>query len=180
MYRNGEGPREVAVPISMFSTLRKELEGEAGTLLTVRALHRAGYEAGLRAAAPLHEEAGGDAFARRQDAFWSLLRTFFQRRGWGTLDHDAVHRGVGVLSSRDWAESVEGDPDPEASCCFSAGFLSGLLSQLAGGAVAVLEVECRTRGGARCSFAFGSEQAIHELYGRLLDGADVEAALHSL
>jgi len=180
MYRNGEGPREVAVPISMFTALRKELESEAGTLLTVRALHRAGYEAGLRAAGPLHDEAGGDAFSRRQDAFWKLLRSFFQKRGWGTLEHARLHRGVGLLSSPDWAEAVDGDEDPEASCCFSTGFLSGLLSQLAGGAVAVLEVECRTRGGAECRFAFGSEQAIHELYGRLLDGADVEAALESL
>ena len=31
-----------------------------------------------------------------------------------------------------------------------------------------------------CDFAFGSEAAIHDLYGRLLEGADVEGALGAL
>ena len=56
-------PREIAVPASVFEALRSELEKDAGTLRTVRAMHHAGYEAGLAAAAALHREAGGDAFA---------------------------------------------------------------------------------------------------------------------
>jgi hypothetical protein len=70
--------------------------------------------------------------------------------------------------------------DADASCCFSTGFLSGLLSELAGGPVAVLEIGCRTRGADACRFAFGSEQVIHDLYGRLLDGADFDGALAAL
>ncbi len=108
------------------------------------------------------------------------LRNYFAKRGWGSISHQSVHAAVGMLVSNDWAEAVDGEPDPDASCCFSTGFLSGLLSQIAGGPVAVLEVECRTRGSASCRFAFGSEGAIHELYGQLLEGGDLESALSTL
>lgn len=172
--------QEVVVPVSVLATIRKELQGEAETLQVVHALHRAGYEAGLQIAWAFHREAGGDAFASSQVEFWSILERFFSKRGWGTLSHRPAHDAVGVLASPDWAEAIEGEVDPEGSCCFSAGLLSGLLSQLAGGPVAVLETECRTRGGASCKFAFGSEAAIHELYGQLLEGTDLDRALAAL
>ena len=91
-----------------------------------------------------------------------------------------MHGAVGFLTSQDWAEANTEDVDPDASCFFSTGFLSGLLSALAGGPVAVLEIGCRTRGGDHCRFAFGSETAIHELYGRLLDGVGLAEALDAL
>ena len=103
------------------------------------------------------------------------------RRGWGTLRHEQAHDAVGLLHSRDWAEPPpDGPTGSDASCGFTTGFLSGLLSALAGGPVAVLEVSCRGRGDDACTFAFGSETAIHELYGHLLDGADMAAALAAL
>ena len=46
--------------------------------------------------------------------------------------------------------------------------------------MAVLEVECRGRGGPSCSFAFGSESAVHELYGHLVDGGNLDGALSAL
>jgi predicted hydrocarbon binding protein len=171
--------QEVVVPVSVLASVRQELEGEAGTLQVVHALHRAGYQAGLTTASTLHREAGGDAFAMSQDEFWSTLQRFFSKRGWGTLSHKPAHDAVGVLTSPNWAEAISG-ADPDGSCCFSTGLLSGLLSQLAGGPVAVLEIECRTRGDASCDFAFGSEAAIHELYGHLLEGTTLEGALAAL
>jgi len=164
----------------VFGSLRAELEKEAGTLPTVHALHHAGYSAGVAASAAFRQQGGADPQSLGQDAFWSKVADFFAKRGWGTLAHGRPHRAVGVLTSADWAEASAGPVDPDASCHFSAGFLSGLLSELAGGRVAVLEVGCRTRGGAACQFAFGSEGAIHELYGRLLEGADLDAALTAL
>lgn len=173
------GPREVAVPVSIFGSLRGELEKEAGTLPTVHALHNAGFRTGSAAAATIGGN-GEDPTTLAQGAFWSRLSDFFAKRGWGTLRHEPAHEGVGVLFSADWAEASEGDLEADASCCFSTGFLSGLLSELAGGPVAVLEVGCRTRGADACRFAFGSEEVIHDLYGRLLDGADFDAALAAL
>ena len=171
-------PREIAVPMSIFGSLRNELEKEAGALPTIHALHNAGYETGATAAASF--AVGGDVTNMGQSAFWARLSEFFSRRGWGTLHQSGEHAGIALLSSPDWAEASPDASDSEASCCFSAGFLSGLLSELAGGPVAVLEVDCRARGDEQCRFAFGSEVAIHDLYGHLLDGTDLEGALAAL
>jgi hypothetical protein len=180
MSRSNGGPKEIAVPISVFGSLRTELEKEFGMLPAVRALHHAGYEAGLAAAATMNQEAGGDSLSLGQPSFWGRLSDYFSRRGWGTLSHRSPHTGVGILTSRDWAEARTDRENPDAGCSFSAGFLSGLLSQLAGGPVAVLEIACRLRGDEACDFAFGSEAAIHSLYGHLLEGADLATALKAL
>jgi predicted hydrocarbon binding protein len=176
----GGTPREIAVPVSIFGSLRAELEKEAGTLPTVHALHHAGYAAGVAAAGSFTGNGEGDPASLGEDAFWSRLSEFFSRRGWGKIQHERPHRAVGILSSTDWAEAADPQGGPEASCHFSTGFLSGILSQLAGGPVAVLEVECRMRGAGACRFAFGSEGAVHELYGRLLDDVDLDGALAAL
>jgi hypothetical protein len=180
MSRNGGGPREIALPISVFGSLRGELEEEAGMLPTVRALHRAGYQAGLAAAGTVNQEAGGNSFSLAESRFWEKLSVYFAKRGWGALTHHPAHPGVGIIKTSDWAEAEVDEVRPDAGCSFSSGFLSGLLSQLAGGPIAVLEVECRMRGSDECDFAFGSETAIHDLYGRLLDGADLDSALAAL
>lgn len=181
MITKGGAPREIAVPVSVFGSLRAELEKEAGTLPTVHALHHAGYAAGVAAAAAWGGGEERDTHALGQGAFWAKLSDFFGKRGWGTLRHEPRHKAVGVLSSTDWAEAAEAEGGPDASCHFSTGFLSGILSELAGGPVAVLEVGCRTRGASACQFAFGSASAIHQLYGRLLDDdADLDGALAAL
>ena len=176
----GGTPREIAVPVSVFGALRTELAKEAGTLPTVHALHSAGYQAGTAAAPTLIPSAGNGASRIGQATFWARISDFFRERGWGTLRHEPVHGAVGFLTSTDWAEANTDEVDPDASCFFSTGFLSGLLSALAGGPVAVLEIGCRTRGEKHCRFAFGSETAIHELYGQLLDGVGLAEALDRL
>ena len=179
MTARGTALREIAIPATAFGSLRAHLEKEAGSLPTVHALHQAGYAAGA-AAAPAVAIGSGDAGALGEDAFWAKLANFFGQRGWGSLRHARPHKAVGLLSSDDWAEATAGDGGPDASCHFSAGFLSGILTELAGGPVAVLEVACRSRGGDACQFVFGSEGAIHELYGRLLETDDLDGALAAL
>ena len=173
-------PREIAVPVSVFRALRSELGKEASALATIHALHHAGYEAGAAATTTFGAGLKGDAGEMTQSAFWTRLVDYFSRRGWGTLSPGLDHPGVGLLTSGDWAEATADDLDPDGSCCFSAGFMSGLLSEVAAGPLAVLEVSCRTRGDAVCQFAFGSERAIHDLYGQLVGGADLDAALAAL
>ncbi len=181
MRTKGTASREVAVPVEALVVLRRELAREVGATVTVEVLHHAGYQAGLHAAASLHAAAGGDATLASEADFWRTLTSFFVKRGWGTLTHTPAHAGVGLLSSPDWAEVGEqGSADEDGSCSFSAGFLAGLLSHVAGGPVAVLEVTCRTRGAPSCVFAFGSEDVINGLYGQLLRGADLHGALAAL
>lgn len=170
------GVKEIAVPITFFTALRRELEKEVGTLPAVRGLHHAGYEAGTEAAAGFSGDQERVAELATSD-FWNRVERFFSRRGWGSIRHEAPHAGVGMLVSGDWVEGSADETDPEGSCSFSTGFLAGLLSTLADGPVAVLEVTCRSRGDDACRFAFGAEAVIHELYGRLLDGSDLGRAL---
>jgi len=170
---------EIVVPATLFGEMRAALEKEAGPLVAVHALHAAGYAAGVAAAAGLRTSPEEDVLALPQDVFWTRLTGFFARRGWGSLAHEPAHQAVGLLTSPDWAEgAVPGGGD--ASCSFTTGFLSGMLSTVAGGPVAVLEITCRARGDGRCSFAFGHATAIHDLYGKLLQGSDVSSALASL
>jgi len=175
-------PRDVALPASIFATLRQELAKEAGALPTIHALHAAGYAAGSAAADGLLGGRDGDGLQTPGGVFWDRLSQALHRRGWGRLEHQAPHEGVGLLVSRDWIEAEEADEEDreQASCSFTSGYLSGLLTAGAGGPVAVLEVSCRARGDDACTFAFGSEGAIHDLYGSLLDGADLDGALASL
>jgi hypothetical protein len=177
MTGRGSAPREIAIPATAFVSLRVHLEKEAGPLPTVHALQHAGYAAGTAAAPAL---VAVDPGTMGEAAFWTKLSDFFGKRGWGSLRHARPHAAVGVLTSGDWAEASDGGGDADASCHFSAGYLSGLLTELAGGPVAVLEVGCRSRGGDTCQFVFGSESAIHELYGKLLEDDDLDRALGAL
>lgn len=172
--------REIAVPVSVFGILRKELARETGTLPAIHALHAAGYAAGAEAAGAFRAVPEEDVGGLAEGVFWTRLAGFFIRRGWGTLVRSTEHPAVGLLTSRDWVESAGAETSEDASCSFSTGFLSGLLTALAGGPVAVLEVSCRGRGDDRCGFAFGSETAVHELYGHLLESGDLAGALIAL
>jgi len=179
MHATNGAPREVALPASVFTTLRRELAREVGDLPAIHALHAAGYAAGADAAPGLRGADGEGLANLGTAAFWARLVAHLTRRGWGRLEHRAVHEAVGLLVSRDWVEAAEEGAE-DASCSFSTGYLSGLLTELAGGPLAVLEVSCRARGDESCTFAFGSEAAVHELYGELLEGRDLEGALAAL
>ena len=174
------GYEEIAMPASVLTSLRRALHDGCGRLATIHALHAAGYDAGTDAVSGFADVAEDGPAAMGEDDFWARLQAFFGRRGWGSMNHAPANDAVGVLSSSDWVEASPDEPDPEASCSFTTGFLCGFLSEVADGPVAVLEVTCRTRGDEACAFAFGSEGAVHELYGKLLDGADLDGALDAL
>jgi len=176
------GTQEVTLPAEVFSTLRRELSREVGPNVALRVLRETGYQAGVQLAVELGATDPELGRAASGTSFWTRIEDHFRRRGWGTLRHDGTHRGVGLLTSSDWSEPFGSGPhpDPEGNCSFSTGLLSGLLTSMAGGPVAVLEVQCRARGDDQCTFAFGSETAIQELYGRLLDGTALDRALAEL
>jgi predicted hydrocarbon binding protein len=173
--------REIVLPASVFGVLRKELGSGTSPLAAIHALHAAGHTSGTDAAEAFLASAGVEVSRLSTDAFWKAVEGFLARRGWGSLRHVDRHEGVGFLVSGDWAEARHAPEDSEeAACSFSNGFLSGFLTRLANGPVAVLEVTCRGRGDESCTFAFGSGDAIHELYGQLLEGEDLDNALAAL
>jgi predicted hydrocarbon binding protein len=169
-------PRQVALPARGLTELRRSLREEVGALASVHALHAAGYAAGADLYQGFLHSAPGEVLAMGTDRFWRQLRRYFHQKGWGELQHEPAHPGVGLLRSSDWAEAEAGT-ETQPSCAFTAGMVSHFLTLAAGGPVAVLEVECVSRGGPYCSFAFGSEATIHQLYGQLLEGSSVDEAL---
>lgn len=171
--------REVALPACGIVNLRKSLRKEVGQLAAVHCLHSAGYASGEGLFQRFQSGLGDDAGTLSQEALWARMDRFFKERGWGSLAHNPLHPGVGAVESRDWAEA-EPDTETQPSCAFSTGMLSSFLTGLAGGPVAVLEVKCASRGDGICTFAFGSETVVHDLYGHLLEGASLSEALDRL
>lgn len=171
--------REVAIPAEALAQLRTALRGEAGDLPTVHALHAAGFEAGGRLFEAFVASLDGGLDGLPQDQFWGRVGAFFRDRGWGSLEHETPHPAIGFLHAPDWAEASPGDED-QPSCAFGSGMLSQFLSRIAGGPVAVLETSCRSAGARGCTFAFGSEDAIHAFYGHLVEGRTVADALSRL
>ena len=167
--------REITVPAWTFSALRDELGNISDKHSSTTLLQKGGYRSGMSASAVFKEGLNSAVLETMQSTFWTHLCDFFSCRGWGTLVVDSDHPGLGFLTSNDWAEAMTAEVDRNASCCFSTGFISGLLSEIVGSPVAVLEAKCRARGDRACEFAFGSEQVVRNLYGQLLMDADPTA-----
>ena len=166
---------EITVPACIFSALRNELGNISGKRSSSKLLQKVGYRAGSSASTLFKEGLDSEVLETRKSAFWAHLCDFFSRRGWGKLVVNSDHPKLGFLTSNDWAEAMTAEADQNASCCFSTGFISGLLSEIAGSPVAVLEAKCRARGDTACKFAFGAEHAVRDLYGQLLVEADPNA-----
>jgi hypothetical protein len=170
---------DIRIPAQSLPQLRRSLREEVGPLAATQALHGAGYATGDLLFDAFSEHLSGPAAETGADALWTALSDFFSSRGWGSLAHHSAHPAIGVLRSEDWAEA-DASSESQPSCAFSTGLFSSLLSRVAGGPVAVLEVECRSRGDDACAFAFGSEPAIQHIYARLLEGADLQEAVSTL
>ncbi|MGQ0561822.1 MAG: V4R domain-containing protein [Gemmatimonadota bacterium] len=184
MPRPGSRPPELAIPVASLAALRRALADEVGSDAAARALAAAGHAAGdalfSQLVAASTEGAAPSVADMSENAFWRRLSQLFSGRGWGTLAHVSVHGGVGALEAADWVEADASAGATRPSCFFSTGMLANLLGNAAGAPIAVLEVECRSQGGARCRFLFGSSEAMHAVYERVGSGQSVDAALTDL
>jgi len=98
------------------------------------------------------------------------LGGFFREDGWGTASTEIVAPGILAFDTPDWFEAET--RDAEYPCChFSAGMLSDFFTRLSGQAAAVLEVECRATGQARCRYLVGSPEMLTWVYEGMADGA---------
>ncbi len=174
-------PAEVVIPAACIAALRESLTEQIGPDAAARALQRAGHAAGDAFHALLAAEADDATGASmREDLFWRRLGEMFASRGWGRLDHDRPHPGVGSLASGDWAESDPAGGGERPSCFFTTGLLANLLGHVAGREVGVFEIECRSAGDDRCHFLFGGTQALRGVYESLLQGSSSGEALARL
>jgi predicted hydrocarbon binding protein len=171
-------PRELTLPVRALAALRRAIVEEVGEETAARILRNAGGAAGDA----LHEMLNRDTAVQGwdQDSFWRTLADFFGNRGWGRVSHDQPHPGVAALESADWVEADPAGAEARPSCFFATGMFANLLARQAGQPVAVLEVECRSRGDLRCRFLFGAQETLQALYDSVADGVAVDEALSSL
>jgi predicted hydrocarbon binding protein len=104
------------------------------------------------------------------------LSAFFAGLGWGHLS--VVQLGAALaVDAAQWAEADPESGTVSPACHVTAGMLAGLLGRLAGGHVAVMEIECRSRGDERCRFLAGSPETLQAVYDGATAGRDYRDVL---
>ncbi len=185
MGRTGSRPSELALPVASLAAIRQSLTKTVGADEAARALRAAGHAAGDAVYAALTQPFGTDPGNRNEpadlkaSAFWRRISQLFSTRGWGTLTHADMHDGVASLETTNWVEAEPGTTS-RPTCFFTTGLLANLLGQAAGADIAVLEVECRSRGDQQCRFVFGAPETIDAMYERLRSGASVDDSIAAL
>lgn len=111
------------------------------------------------------------------ETFEQRLSEFFRESGWGTVSIGTLDDVVATLDSADWGESDAGSSYPQPSCHITTGMFADLFGRLAGAPVAVLEVECRSAGDARCRFLVGSPEVMDAVYDEMGRGAGYADAI---
>jgi predicted hydrocarbon binding protein len=108
--------------------------------------------------------------------FGEVLADFFAEQGWGRLT--AAQLGpVLALDSTEWAEALDVSQSEFPSCHLSCGLLADFLGRISRDLVAVMEVECRSRGERRCRFLAGAPETLSILYDRMAEGMGYQEAL---
>ena len=105
------------------------------------------------------------------------LSQFFVEQGWGTLSAQTLGGTVLALDSAEWAEASDDGRGEFPSCHLTCGLLADFFGRLSDGLVAVMEVECRSRGDARCRFLAGAPETLSALYDRMAQGSSYTDAL---
>jgi len=147
----------------------------------VTILQEAGYAAGeaiYKAFATwLPEHTGVDSPGNLDaDLLAETLSEFFTSGGWGTVTMTPVGTGALAVDSNDWAEAEPASAQ-SPMCFFTAGMLADFLGRLSAETVAVMEVECRSRGDARCRFLSATPEVLEKVYNEMTNGRSYAEAL---
>ncbi len=106
-----------------------------------------------------------------------VLGEFFADQGWGRLNATPLGPAVLALDSAEWAEALDERQGEFPSCHLSCGLLADFLGRMSQELVAVMEVECRSRGESRCRFLAGSPETLGILYDQMARGTGYLEAL---
>lgn len=175
------GSKMLQIPARLLPALGRTASSELSAIDAVQALRDVGLEAGSALFTEFEGHLNGDNGLEEigPDEFWNRLGEFFEQAGWGRMEYQQLNGGVGLLSSMDWAEATP-DGAAQPTCHITTGILSELLSRTADSDVAILEVECRSRGDERCGFAVGSSDTLGSIYERLREGTTFSDAVGAL
>ncbi len=109
-----------------------------------------------------------------------VLSDFFAEQGWGKLTSMPLGEAVLALDSENWAEALDQPEGQYPSCHLSCGLLADFLGRVSQGPVAVMEVECRSRGDHKCRFLAGAPETLSILYERMAQGSGYVEAIGGL
>ena len=172
-----------ALPHASLRSLRASLQRDLGDGFAA-VLQDAGYAGGETVFAAFRDwcaQRGEDApEAMSYAMFQQVAAQFFAQAGWGSVTMTPLGDAAVALDSAGWAEADPAAAMPYPACYYSAGLLADFFGRVADGALACMEVECRTAGAARCRFLLGSPEVIGHVYQRLTEGVHYEAALQEL
>ncbi len=169
----------LALSRASLTTLRAALMRDGGSAASY--LQEAGYAGG---------DATWEAFTRwlaertdiapdalDVDAFESRATEFFRDAGWGTLEIGAISDTVATVDSPDWGEADPASALEHPGCHLTTGMFADLFGRVAGSPVAVLEVECRSAGAARCRFLIANPEFLEQVFDEMSTGRGYEEAI---
>jgi predicted hydrocarbon binding protein len=176
----GSTPTGVRLGRRVIHQLRASLERDTGTQAAT-VLQEAGFAGGEELYAVftswLGRTRGVDQPADLNvEYLGEILSEFFEEQGWGRLSATPLGP-VLALDSSEWAEALDERQGEFPSCHLSCGLLADFLGRMSRDLVAVMEVECRTRGESRCRFLAGSPETLSILYDRMAQGTGYMEAL---
>jgi predicted hydrocarbon binding protein len=154
--------------------LRTSLERDTG-LQASTYLQEAGFAGGEELYAEFTEWLLGTRGVERPadldtEFLSEVLSEFFADQGWGALTATPLSAAVLALDSTEWAEAAEDGRGEFPSCHLTCGLLADFFGRISDGLVAVMEVECRSRGDGRCRFLAGAPETLSALYDRMAQG----------
>lgn len=153
--------------------LRSSLERDHG-LSTASYLQEAGFAAGEDTFQAFAAWLEATRHVKPEDLAAELLEevasTFFEEHGWGSVGISQLAPGILAIDSSDWNEALPEAGAQYPSCHVSSGLLADFFGRLAGETVAVMEVECRSRGDDMCRFLVGSPEILVAVYERMSGG----------
>lgn len=179
-----QDPNLLQVPATVIPAMHRVLAAERSASEAAQLARELGCEAG----SAFHEALVARVRAREStelaeldpETFWAMFSDFFSSAGWGELEQESLHAGIVSLSSRRWAEALPDERTEYPACHLTTGVLAELLSRIAGTDLAVLEVECRSRGDDRCRFLAGGEAALGTVYDAMRNGRSFHEAVQRL
>jgi predicted hydrocarbon binding protein len=106
-----------------------------------------------------------------------VLSQFFTALGWGAVRVTALGEAAVAVDAEQWAEAAPDAHLQFPSCFFTSGMLADFMGRVANASLAVMEVECRSRGDARCRWLVGAPETLSSLYEHITQGADYLSVL---
>ena len=177
----GSPPRGLRLGRKVIHQLRSSLERDTGPQAAAY-LQEAGFAGGEELyqafAEWLSQRRGVEQPAELDVNFLGeVLGEFFSDQGWGRLDATPLGPAVLALDSDEWAEALDERQGEFPSCHLTCGLLADFLGRMSREQVAVMEVECRSRGEERCRFLAGSPETLGIVYDQMAQGKGYLEAL---